>query len=60
MNLYGNRDRSSAFVKDEDSVLLKDVELIRERWIRWFHTLFNAKSPKLDPNILTSGPKTFR
>ena len=27
MNLDGNRDRSSAFVKDEDSVLLKDVEL---------------------------------
>ena len=26
-------------------------ELIRERRIRWFHTLLNAKSPKLDPSI---------
>ena len=32
-------------------VLLRDVELIRERWVRWCHTLLNAKSPKLDPNI---------
>ena len=49
MNLKGNR--SLACVKDENGVLLRDVELIRERWIRWFHTLLNAKSPRLDPNI---------
>ena len=51
MNLEGKRDPSSAYVKDENGVLLRDVELIRERWVRWFHTLFNAKSPRLDPNI---------
>ena len=51
MNLEGKRDRSSAYVKDENGVLLKDVELIRERWVRWFHTLLNAKSPRIDPNI---------
>ena len=51
MNLEGKRDRSSAYVKDEKSVLVRDVELIRERWVRWFHTLLNAKSPRLDPNI---------
>ena len=51
MNLEGKRDRSSAYVKDEYGVLLRDVELIRERWVRWFHTLLNANSPKLDPNI---------
>ena len=51
MNLEGKRDRSSAYVKDENGVLLKDVELIRERWVWWFHTLLNAKSPKLDSNI---------
>ena len=50
MNLEGKRDRSSAYVKDENGVLLKDVELIREWWIRSFHTLLNAKSPRLDPN----------
>ena len=51
MNLEGKRDRSLAYVKDENGVLLTDVELIRERWVRWFHTLLNAKSPRLDPNI---------
>ena len=51
MNLEEKRDRSSAYVKDENGVLLRDVELIRERWVRWFHTLLNAKSPRLDPNI---------
>ena len=50
MNLEGKRDRSSAYFKDEDGLLLRDVELIRERWVRWFHTPLNAKSPKLDPN----------
>ena len=55
VNLEGKRDRSSAYVKDENSVLLRDVELIRERWVRWFHTLLlNVKSPRLDPNIAES------
>ena len=31
MNLQGKRDRSSAYTKDENGILLKDVELIRER-----------------------------
>ena len=26
-------------------------ELVRERWVRLFHTLVNAKSPRLDPSI---------
>ena len=52
MDLEGKRHRSSAYVKDENGVLLRDVELIRERWVRWFHTLLNAKSPRLDPNIV--------
>ena len=51
MNLEGKRDHSSAYVKDKNSVLLRDVELIRERWVRWLHTLLHAKSPRLDPNI---------
>ena len=51
MNLEGRRDRSSAYVKDENGVLLSDVELIRERWVREFHTLLNTKSPRVDLNI---------
>ena len=57
MNLEEKRDRSSAYVKDENGVLLRDIELIRERWVRWFHTL-NAKSPRLDPNI-AEGPENM-
>ena len=34
MNLERKRDRSSAYVEDENGVLLRDVELIRERWVR--------------------------
>ena len=30
---------------------MSDVELIRELWVRWFHTLLNTKSPKLGPDI---------
>ena len=51
MSLEEKPDRSSACVKDENGVLLRNVELIRERLVRWFHTLLNAKSPRLDPNI---------
>ena len=51
MNLERKRDRSSQFIKDEHGSALRDVELIRERWVRWFYTLLNTKSPKLDPNI---------
>ena len=50
-NLEGKRDRSSAFIEGENGVLLRDVEVIRERWVRWFHTLLNAKSPRYGLNI---------
>ena len=51
MNLEGKRDRSSAYVKDKNGVLVRDVKLIRKRWVRWFRTLLNAKSSRLDPSI---------
>ena len=51
MNLEGKRDHNSQFIKDEHGSLLRDVQVIRERWVRWFHTLLNTKSPNLDPNI---------
>ena len=51
MNLEGKRGHSQAYVIDKNGVLLRDVKRIRERWVRWFHTLLNAKSPRFDPNI---------
>ena len=62
LNLEAKRDRSSAYVKDENGVLLRDIELIRERWVRWFHTLLNARSPRLEPSIaegLDQGPENM-
>ena len=52
MDLEGELDCSSGYyMEDEDGILMKDVKRIHERWIRWFHTLLNAKSPTLDLNI---------
>ena len=51
MNLERERDRSSPYITDEDGIFLRGLELIRERYFRWFHTLLNATSPKLDLNI---------
>ena len=31
INLEGKRNRSSAYIKDEDTIFLRDAELIRER-----------------------------
>ena len=52
MNLEGKRAGSSAYVKDENGVLLRDVGLIHERWVRKFQTLLNAMSAWLDPSII--------
>ena len=42
----------TSYVEDENGILLRDAGLVRERWARWFHTLLNIKSPKLDLNIV--------
>ena len=63
MTMEGKRDHNSQFIKDEHGSLLRDVEVIRERWVGWFHTLLNTKSPNLDPNIaegLEQCPRTRR
>ena len=49
--LEGKRDRTLAYIKSEGGIILKNVQLIRERWVPWFHTVLNAKSPRLDPKI---------
>ena len=50
-NLEAKRDRGSADIKDEDDICLGDFELVRERRVRWLHTLLNAKLLKLVSNI---------
>ena len=41
----------SQCVRDEEGRLLRDKGCIRERWVRFFHSLLNAKSDMLDPDI---------
>ena len=48
MDLEGELDCRSAYMGGEDGIFVKDVKRMHERWIRWFHTLLNAKSPTLD------------
>ena len=52
MDVEGKRTFDSQYIKDEESRLLRDNALIRERWARWFHKLLNTKSPTLDPSIV--------
>ena len=51
INLEVERGRSSAYIKHEDGILLRDVERIGEQWVPRFYTLTNAKSPKPDLNM---------
>ena len=52
MDVEQKRTFNSRYIKDEESRLLRDNALIRERWVRWFHKLLNTKSPTLDPSIV--------
>ena len=61
MNLKGKRDRSSAYVKDGDGVLLRDVKLIRKQWVRWYtlsSTPSHQSSTRTSPMALTNSPRT--
>ena len=42
----------SQYVRDEEGRLLRDIGRICERWVGFFHSLLNAKSDILDPDIL--------
>ena len=43
----------SQCIHDEKGRLLRDKGRIRERWVRFFRSLLNAKSVMLDPDIPT-------
>ena len=52
MDVEEKRTFNSQYIEEEESRLLRDKALIRERWVRWFHKLLNTKSPILDPSIV--------
>ena len=47
----------SQCVRDEEGRLLCDKRRIRERWVRFFRSLLNAKSDMLHPDILKKLPQ---
>ena len=57
VGLEGRKAGGEQFIRDEDGTLLRDKGRIRERWARFFHTLLNTKSPKLDPTISEQFPQ---
>ena len=53
----GRKARSEQFIMDEDGTPLRGKVRIRERWVGFFQTLLNKKSPKLDPTISALFPQ---
>ncbi|CAM9354021.1 unnamed protein product, partial [Sphacelaria rigidula] len=51
LDAEGKQSFASRNMEDEDGKLLRDPALILKRWARWFHKLFNTKSPTLDPRM---------
>ena len=51
MDVEGKMVFNSQYIRDEEDGFLRDIGLIRERWVRWFNKLLNTKSPTLDPTI---------
>ena len=57
MEVEETRKVDSQCIRDEDGRLLRDKDLIAQRWARFFHSLLNAKAEKLDPNITSKLPQ---
>ena len=51
MEVEETRKVESQCIRDEDGRLLRDKDLITQRWARFFHSLLNAKAETLDPGI---------
>ena len=52
MDVEVKRTFNSQDIRDEEGRLLRDIGLIQERWVRWFHELLNTKSSTLGPTIV--------
>ena len=52
MDLEGRRSCRIQYIKDEERRLLRDMGIICSRWVQWFNTLLNTKSPVRDLSIV--------
>ena len=51
MDFEGKKSCSSQYINDAEGSLPRDMGLIRDRWVQWFSSLLNTKSPTLGLSI---------
>ena len=44
-------------IRDEDGRLLRDKDLINQRWAKFFHSLLSTQAERLDPDITAKLPQ---
>ena len=59
VGLGGRQSVGQQYIKDENGLLLRDKAEILQRWARYFTTLLNTKSPKLNPAIIEEVQQRF-
>ena len=52
VGLGGRQSGGQQYIKDENRLFLRDKAEILQRWARFYSTLLNTKSPKLNPAII--------
>ena len=52
LNIEDTWKVNSQYIRDEEGIMLRDPELVRRRWARFFGTLLNSKSDKLKLDII--------
>ena len=57
LNIEDTRKVNSQYIRDEGGIMLRDPELVRGRWARFFGTLLNSKSDKLKLDIIEELPQ---
>ena len=57
LKIEDTRKVSSQYIRDEESIMLRDPGLILGRWARFFGTLLNSKSDKLRLDIIEELPQ---
>ena len=57
LNIEDTRKVNSQYIRDEEGIMLRDPELVRGRWARFFGTLLNSKFDKLKLDIIEELPQ---
>ena len=57
LNIGDTRKVNSQYIRDEEGIMLRDPELVRGRWARFFGTLLSSKSDKLKLDIIEELPQ---